>query len=44
MLAEMAAAGTLRPVIDRVYPFGEIPAAIRHVEEGRAAGKVVITP
>lgn len=44
VLAEMAAAGTLRPVIDRVYPFGEIPAAIRHVEEGRAAGKVVITP
>lgn len=42
VLAEMAARGTLRPVIDRTYRFDEIPAAIRHLEEGRAAGKVVI--
>lgn len=42
VLAGMAATGTLRPVVDRTYRFEEIPAAIRHLEEGRAAGKVVI--
>jgi NADPH:quinone reductase-like Zn-dependent oxidoreductase len=41
-LAELAVAGSLRPAIERTYRFEEIPAAIRHVEEGRAAGKVVV--
>jgi len=31
------------PAIDRTYPLAETPAAIRHVQEGRARGKVVIT-
>jgi NADPH:quinone reductase-like Zn-dependent oxidoreductase len=31
------------PVIDRRYPFEEIPAAIRYVEAGHAPGKVVVT-
>jgi hypothetical protein len=31
------------PVIDRRYPFEEIPEAIRYLEEGHAPGKVVIT-
>ena len=42
LLSDMMAAGTVVPVIDRTYPFDEIPDAIRYVEEGRASGKVVI--
>jgi NADPH:quinone reductase-like Zn-dependent oxidoreductase len=30
-------------VIDRRYPLSEIVAALRYVEEGHPAGKVVIT-
>jgi NADPH:quinone reductase-like Zn-dependent oxidoreductase len=36
-------AGNVTPVIDRAYPFDQIPEAIRHVEDGHARGKVVIT-
>lgn len=36
-------AGTLRPVIDRTFPFDQAPAALAHVEGGRSKGKVVIT-
>jgi len=32
------------PVIDRTYPLGETVAAIRHLLDGRARGKVVISP
>ena len=31
------------PVIDRTYPFGELPEAVRYVEAGHAQGKVVVT-
>jgi NADPH:quinone reductase-like Zn-dependent oxidoreductase len=34
--------GKLAPVIDRTYPLGETPEAIRYLEEGRARGKIVI--
>lgn len=34
--------GRITPVIDRSYPFEEIPAAIRYMEQGHAPGKVVI--
>ena len=33
----------VRPVIDRTYPLTEVPEAIRYLEQGHAAGKVVIT-
>ncbi|MEM7029502.1 MAG: NAD(P)-dependent alcohol dehydrogenase [Chloroflexota bacterium] len=33
----------IKSVIDRCYPFHEIPEAIRYLETGRARGKVVIT-
>jgi NADPH:quinone reductase-like Zn-dependent oxidoreductase len=36
-------AGKLKPVIDRSYPLSEVVEALRHVDEGRARGKVVIT-
>lgn len=35
--------GTLVPVIDRSYPLHEVPEALRHLGEGRAKGKLVIT-
>lgn len=36
-------AGSVKPVIDRTYTLPEVPEAIRHVEEGHARAKVVIT-
>jgi NADPH:quinone reductase-like Zn-dependent oxidoreductase len=42
-LSELIEAGTLRPQIDRRYPFADIPAAITYLEQGRASGKVVIS-
>ncbi|WP_441246447.1 NADP-dependent oxidoreductase [Kitasatospora sp. McL0602] len=37
-------AGTIRPVVDRVFPFDRIHEAIEYAEKGRAkAGKVVVT-
>ena len=41
-LTEFIEDGKITPVIDRRYPFEEIPAAVRYQEEGHAAGKVVI--
>jgi NADPH:quinone reductase-like Zn-dependent oxidoreductase len=42
-VTELCQAGKLVPVIDRCYPFSEVPEALRHLGEGRAKGKVVIT-
>ncbi|GAA3570036.1 NAD(P)-dependent alcohol dehydrogenase [Nonomuraea rosea] len=42
-LTELIEDGRMTPVIDRSYPFGEIPAAVRYSEEGHAPGKVVIS-
>ena len=42
LLAELIEAGRLRPVVDRTFPLDEVPAAIRHLASGRAAGKIVI--
>jgi NADPH:quinone reductase-like Zn-dependent oxidoreductase len=42
-LKELIAAGKLAPVIDRQYPLSRVVEALRHVDEGRARGKVVIT-
>ena len=45
-LASLAALyddGTLRPVLDRTFPFGRTLDALAYVEQGKAAGKVVVT-
>jgi NADPH:quinone reductase-like Zn-dependent oxidoreductase len=42
LLSELIEAGTVRPAIDRRYPFAEIPAAIAYLEQGHAMGKVVV--
>ena len=43
VLKDLVESGKVTPVVDRVYPFEEVPEAIRHVEGGHAAGKVVIS-
>ena len=41
-LADMVAAGTLRPWIDRTYPLDEAPEALRRLEAGLVTGKVAV--
>jgi NADPH:quinone reductase-like Zn-dependent oxidoreductase len=43
VLKQLIETGKLRPVIDRTYSLGEVPEAIRYLEEGHAQGKVIIT-
>ena len=43
VLKELIEAGKVVPVIDTTYPLSEVPEAIRHLEEGHARGKVIIT-
>jgi NADPH:quinone reductase-like Zn-dependent oxidoreductase len=42
-LAALYDAGTLRPVLDRTFPFDETLEAVAYVEQGRAKGKIVVT-
>ena len=42
-LAELAAKGELKPVIDRRYPFTQMVEAHRYVDTGRKRGSVVVT-
>ena len=41
-LADLCISGAVRIHIDRAYPLDEVPAALAHVGEGRALGKVVV--
>jgi NADPH:quinone reductase-like Zn-dependent oxidoreductase len=36
-------AGHLTPIVGSTYPLPEVPEAIRHLEDGRAQGKIAIT-
>jgi len=42
-LRELAEAGKITPAVDRTFPLGEAPEAIRYLREGHARGKVVVT-
>lgn len=42
-LTELIDAGKVKPVIDRMYSLGELPEALRYLEQRHARGKVVIT-
>jgi NADPH:quinone reductase-like Zn-dependent oxidoreductase len=41
-LASLAASGALRVVVDRIFPFAELAAAHRYVDEGHKVGNVVV--
>jgi NADPH:quinone reductase-like Zn-dependent oxidoreductase len=43
-VTELIAAGKVKPVIDRRLPLSQVVDALRLVNDGRARGKVVITP
>ena len=43
-VTQLMAAGAVRPAIDRRYPLSEVVEALRWVDEGRARGKVIVTP
>jgi NADPH:quinone reductase-like Zn-dependent oxidoreductase len=42
-LTELIETGKLTPVIDRTYPLADTAEAVRHVEQGHARGKVIVT-
>ncbi|WP_067439431.1 NADP-dependent oxidoreductase [Nocardioides jensenii] len=42
-LAALYDNGTLRPVLDRSFPFAQTVDAMAHVEQGKANGKIVVT-
>jgi NADPH:quinone reductase-like Zn-dependent oxidoreductase len=41
-ITKLLEAGAIRQVIDRTFPFDQIPEAMAYVDSGRAKGKVVI--
>jgi NADPH:quinone reductase-like Zn-dependent oxidoreductase len=43
VLKDMIEAGTVTPVLDRVYPLSESAGAMAHIGDGHAHGKVVIS-
>jgi NADPH:quinone reductase-like Zn-dependent oxidoreductase len=42
-VTELIEAGQVTPVVGRTYPLADTAAGLRHLEEGHARGKVVIT-
>jgi NADPH:quinone reductase-like Zn-dependent oxidoreductase len=41
-ITSLVDSGIIRPVVDRVFPFGSINEALAYVDTGRAKGKVVV--
>lgn len=41
-IAELVDGGKIRPVIERTFPFSEVPEAFLKVERGHARGKTVV--
>jgi len=42
-LAALLQSGRVTPIVARTFPLSEVPAAMRCLEEGRTAGRIVIT-
>ena len=42
VLGDLMQAGKVTPVIDRIYPLSDVPAAMQYSEEGHARGKIII--
>jgi NADPH:quinone reductase-like Zn-dependent oxidoreductase len=42
-VTELIEGGKLTPIVDRTYPLADIAEGLRHVEQGHARGKVVVT-
>jgi len=42
-LRELIETGIVTPVLDRSYPLADAPAAIRHLIDGHARGKLAVT-
>jgi len=42
-LQALVDSGRVTPVVDRTYPFDQLPEAMAYLETGRARGKVVVT-
>ena len=42
-LRDLGDSGAITPAVERTYPLGQAAAAVRHLAEGRARGKVVIS-
>jgi NADPH:quinone reductase-like Zn-dependent oxidoreductase len=43
VLRELIEAGKITPAVDRTYPLADVATAIRHLQDGHARGKLVIT-
>jgi NADPH:quinone reductase-like Zn-dependent oxidoreductase len=43
VLTELVQAGHLKPVVSRIFPLSEVPAALRHIQAGHSRGKIVIS-
>jgi len=41
-LRDLIESGGITPAIDRTYPLGQAPAAVRYLAEGHARGKIAI--
>ena len=41
-IGELLDTGSIRPVIDRVFPFDQAREALAYLDSGRAKGKVVV--
>ncbi len=42
-LTELIESGKVIPAVERTYPLSEAPAAVQHMVDGRARGKIVVT-
>jgi NADPH:quinone reductase-like Zn-dependent oxidoreductase len=41
-ISKLLAAGSILPVIDKIFPFDQTIDALAYLEKGRAKGKVVV--